>query len=236
VTNKIEVLVEKALQKALLSGSIPPATALREGLLVDIFGISREKIRKVLQRLGTQKLIELIPNKGAFVATPALEQARSIYEARRILEGGIVGHLAPNFDETQAKRLAQHLINEDSALALGDRADSVALSADFHLILAELTGNFLIQQQLQELVAKTSLLVAVHEPIQCTHCACEEHRDIFQALIQRDAVKATKHMTAHLSMIETRLRPGMANTGKGLDETLRKVWQELQCQLLTECV
>jgi DNA-binding GntR family transcriptional regulator len=226
----METLVEKALKKALLSGSIPPATALREAVLVDIFGISREKIRKILQRLGSQKLIELIPNKGAFVATPSLEQARAIYEARRILEGGIVNHLAPNFDETQTRRLVQHLSDEDMALEQGDRADSVALSAEFHLILAELTGNFLIQQQLQELVAKTSLLVAVHEPTKSAQCACEEHRDIFQALVKRDAAKASKQMTAHLSMIETRLRPGMVNAGKGLDDTLRKIWQEMRCQ------
>ncbi|MDB5848567.1 MAG: transcriptional regulator, GntR family [Rhodoferax sp.] len=212
------------MSRALLAGLLTPGTPLRETALAEVFGISRERIRKILQRLGTNRLIELVPNRGAFVAAPSLEQARSIYEARRILEGGIVGHLASSMGPTTMDQLKDHLAAEADALRRGDRAESVRLSAQFHMILAEATGNVFIMQQMQELVSRTSMLVAVYETANASQCACEEHRDIFTSLIGGDGAGAAKAMRAHLSLIETRLRPGAVAPGREATEMLKELW------------
>jgi len=219
-----EEAIYNTLSRALLAGMLTPGTPLRETALAEVFGISRERIRKILQRLGTNRLIELVPNRGAFVAAPSLEQARSIYEARRILEAGIVGHLAASMGPAVVTRLRDHMDNETAALASGDRAESVRLSAQFHMILAEATGNFFIVQQMQELVSRTSMLVAVYEAANATQCACEEHRDIFTSLVSGDGTGATRAMRAHLSLIETRLRPGAVSPGREAIELLKELW------------
>ncbi len=219
-----EEAVYNTMSRALLSGLLTPGTPLRETALAEVFGVSRERIRKILQRLGTNRLIELVPNRGAFVAAPSLEQARSIYEARRILEGGIVGHLASSMGPTTTAQLKNHLAGEADAMQRGDRAESVRLSAKFHMILAEATGNFFIMQQMQELVSRTSMLVAVYETANATQCACEEHRDIFTSLIGGDGAGAAKAMRAHLSLIETRLRPGAVAPGRDATEMLKELW------------
>lgn len=221
-----EDAVYAIFSRALLSGRLAPGAALRETALADIFGISRERIRKILQRLGTNRLIELVPNRGAFVATPSLEHARQIYEARRILEGGIVGHLAPTMGLHETKLLQQHMQCEAEALKTGDRAESVRLSAHFHMILAEATGNVFVVQQMQELVSRTSMLVAVYEAANSTQCACEEHHDIFIALVNGDGVGAAKAMRSHLAQIETRLRPGPSLPSTDAIETLRQLWAD----------
>ena len=219
-----EETVYETISRALLAGRLTPGTPLRETALAEVFGISRERIRKILQRLGTNRLIELVPNRGAFVASPSLEQARDIYEARRILEGGIVGHLAPTLTPELAAHLTTHIAEEAEALQRGDRAESVRLSAAFHMILAEATGNVFVMQQMQELVSRTSMLVAVYESASTTQCACEEHRDIFSALIRGDDAGAAKSMRTHLSLIVTRLRPRPTMAAGDAVATLGDLW------------
>lgn len=220
-----EEAIYKTLSSALLSGRLAPGTPLRETALAEIFGVSRERARKLLQRLGTNRLIELVPNRGAFVATPSLEQARSIYEARRILESGIVTHLAPGLPPEELAKLQAHMASEAAALQAGDRAESVRLSAVFHMLLAEAAGNTFIVQQMQELVSRTAMLVAVYEAASATHCACEEHNDIFTALIKGDGAGAAKAMRSHLSLIETRLRPAASAPSSDAMRTLRELWE-----------
>ncbi len=219
-----EEAVYDTVSRALLAGRLTPGTPLRETALAEVFGISRERVRKILLRLGTNRLIELVPNRGAFVASPSLEQARDIYEARRILEGGIVGHLAPTLGPDQAALLTTHIARESDALARGDRAESVRLSAEFHMILAQATGNVFVVQQMQELVSRTSMLVAVYESASTTQCACDEHRDIFSALIRGDDAGAAKAMRTHLSLIETRLRPRSVMPSGDAVATLKSIW------------
>src|SRR5687767_7061647 len=74
--------IHSQLYGAIINHQIRPATPLQEDALAHAFGVSRTIIRKVLQRLAHEKLVELIPNRGAFVAKPSIEQARQVFEAR----------------------------------------------------------------------------------------------------------------------------------------------------------
>src|SRR6218665_599407 len=109
---------------------------------------------------------------------------------------------------------------ESAALKSGDRAESVRLSMQFHMILAEATGNFFIGQQMQELVSRTFMLVAVYEAANASQCACEAHRDIFTALAGGGGAGAARAMRGHLSLIETRLRPGVMAPARDAVELL----------------
>ena len=199
--------IHQVISGALLAGRLAPGAPLRELALAEVFGVSRERVRKVLQRLGAERLLVLVPNRGAFVAEPTLAQAREIYEARRILEGGIVGTLAPLLSATDATRLRTHLKHEQAAMERGDRAEAVRLSAEFHYLLARATGSAFIEQTLQQLVSRTSMLVALFEPARSMRCACDEHAEIVDALVAGKGADAMKAMHRHLALIETRLRP-----------------------------
>lgn len=220
-----EESIYQVISGALLSARLTPGAPLRELALAQVFGVSRERIRKVLQRLGTERLLELIPNRGAFVAAPGLEQAREIYEARRVLEGGVVGHLASMLGAADARALAEHLLEEEAAAAAGDRPEAIRLSGEFHQLLARATGSAFVQQTLQQLVSRTAMLVALFEPAQSMRCACEEHRAIFSALTAGDGPAAMKAMQQHLALIETRLRPAREVASGDTTEQLRDAWR-----------
>jgi DNA-binding GntR family transcriptional regulator len=62
--------------------------------MADIFGVSRARIREVLGRLAHERIVELFPQRGAFVAKPTIEQARDVFEARRLIEPAVLRRLA----------------------------------------------------------------------------------------------------------------------------------------------
>ncbi|MGO4395696.1 GntR family transcriptional regulator [Variovorax sp. M-6] len=200
-----EAEIHDVLSEMLLSSALPPGLRLGEMELAGAFGVSRERIRKVLQRLGTERLIELVPNRGAFVANPTLSTAREIYDARRMLESGLLLMLANTLSSAQIDELEAHLAQEHEASHQGDRARAVQLSGDFHLKLAEMSGNPFMVRYVQEMVSRTSMLVALFEDAAPT-CGLSEHRDIVNALRQRNGPLAAQMGTVHLSLIETRLR------------------------------
>jgi len=202
-----EQAIYAAISAALLAGRLAPGVKLGEHRLADIFGVNRERIRKVLHRLGHERLIEVIPNRGAFVAAPSLHDARLIYEARRIVEGGIVWGLAQTLSAPQIEALERHLALELAAKNTGDRAESIRLSGAFHKLLGEMTGNEFIIREVQELVSRTAMLVAFFEPDTSSRCGCEEHAAIIEAITRGDGPAATRAMVTHLSLIETRLKP-----------------------------
>jgi DNA-binding GntR family transcriptional regulator len=202
-----EQAMYEILSQALLAARLSPGAKLGEHKLAQHFGVSRERVRKVLHRLGHERLIDVVPNRGAFVGAPGLEQARAVYEARRVLESGIVTRLADCMTHEQLARLVSHLRQEFEAARKGNRPLSIKLSMIFHMILAEMTDNEFVMRQLQELVSRTAMLVVFFEPETSSSCGCEEHQKIVQALARRDVGAAAREMSTHLSLIETRLRP-----------------------------
>lgn len=218
-----EAAIHGILSRLLMAGTLPGGVKFGEHRLAEIFGVSRERIRKVLHRLGHERLLEIVKNRGAFTIEPDLREGRVVYEARRILESGMAAHLSDNMTEAQIARLRQHVDAEADALRRGDQPTWLRLSAEFHFLLAEMTGNPIVQRQAHELISRTLMLVKRYETTAGSACGCEEHRAIFRALAGRERGKAVKAMNSHLSLVETRLRPLVCvEEGPSLEEVIAR--------------
>ena len=131
-------------------------------------------------------LVTLEPNRGAFVAQPTVEQARDVFEARRLIEPGIATRLARQPDRTAAvARLRQHVAAERKARAAGDVRTIVRLSGEFHMLLAELSGNHVLAKSMRELALLTCLVIALYDRPATPSCLGEEHGEITDAIADR---------------------------------------------------
>ncbi|HET6827624.1 MAG TPA: GntR family transcriptional regulator, partial [Ramlibacter sp.] len=75
---------------AILDHRLPPGTKLVEDKLAAAFGVSRTRVRPVLVRLANEQVVTLTPNRGATIAQPSQEEAREVFEVRRMIEPTLV--------------------------------------------------------------------------------------------------------------------------------------------------
>ena len=76
--------------QAVMMQRLKPGMKLPEPQLCELFGVSRTLVRKALQRLAGDHIVELRPNRGAVVASPTPEETREIFVARRAIEAAIM--------------------------------------------------------------------------------------------------------------------------------------------------
>jgi DNA-binding GntR family transcriptional regulator len=200
-----DAIYEKLLT-AIFEHRLPPGTKLGEDRLASIFGVSRARIRSVLPRLAHDGVVHLEPNRGAFVAKPTVAEARDVFETRRILEPAIARKLAQEIGRrSDVAPLRQHVAAEAKARAVGDTRAVVRLSGEFHILLAERTGNEMLAKTMRELASLTCLIIALYDKPAVPSCLGEEHGHIVDALAAGDGERAARLMVEHLNHVENNL-------------------------------
>jgi DNA-binding GntR family transcriptional regulator len=189
---------------AIAERRLPPGTKLTEESLVDIFGVTRARVRKVLLLLAQRGLVALEPNRGAFVAQPSREESVALFHARRVIESETTSLLArlPEAERAYAlRRLDAHLTEEAKARLADKPGAIIRLSGEFHRLVAELAGNPVLATIIEDLVWRTALALAAHATRHDTDCSPAEHPAIVEALRRGDGPHAVKLMTHHLDHI-----------------------------------
>ena len=208
VSPKRELSVDEIVENisnAILEHRLVPGTKLGEDRLAAIYGTNRPRIREVLARLSHEQVVELVPQRGAFVAKPTVEQAREVFEARRLIEPGVLERLTQNFDDEKLRRLQEHLGREEEARRTNDKHAVVRLSGEFHTLLAELGGNSLLARSMKELSTLTCLTISLYDAPTASSCRVDEHSAIVDAIRAGDVEQARKLMLRHLQHIEDSL-------------------------------
>ncbi|MGC8469438.1 MAG: GntR family transcriptional regulator [Acetobacteraceae bacterium] len=193
--------VYSAIYEAIVDHRLPPGTALPEDTLSAAFGFSRTVIRKALQRLAHDHLVDQRPNRGACVARPSLEEARDVFAAREVVERATVAAAACAARPADLARLQRNLEAGAAALARGDRRAHIRLSGEFHLLIAEIGGNRALAGFVGQLAARSSLILALYEIPGRTPCAEEDHAALLGALAAHDEPRAQALMSAHLATL-----------------------------------
>ena len=207
--------VYQAILRAIMEGKLRAGTKLAEVPLARIFSVSRERIRKVLHRLGAEHRLEMIPNRGARIPRPTMDDVNHVYEAHRALEAGVLVQLIRQIDDALLARLDAHLIEERAAAERGDRAASVRLSGAFHLLLVDTLGNPNLSRFLRDLLSRSSVMVSVYEAATDSICAVDEHGAIVAALRARDVARAIEVSREHFIHVQSRLRLDEAIPAEG---------------------
>lgn len=197
--------IYEKIWNAIAERQIGPGTRLKEEQLSDIFSVSRARIRQALQSLARDGLITLVPNRGAFVSKPSIEEARDVFFARRTIEERLVERLCTMIDAASIERLRDHVEEERKAHQGGDVATAIRLSGAFHLLIAELARSQILASLLRDLVSRTSLIMAMYQQKDVLNCGPDEHAAIVDSITKRDAKKALAVMHHHLAHIENQL-------------------------------
>ena len=191
--------------EAIVDHRLMPGTHLKEDELCEIFGIGRTRLRAILSRLSADHVVELVANRGAFVSKPTIDEAREVFRARRLIEGHLVRRAAENPTEQVRAALLQHLGHERAAREAGDQSVVIRRCGKFHQVLGEQAESPIMARFLRELIARSSLIVAIYEAKAPEECEMEEHRALTELVLASRADAAVELMERHLCGIEDRL-------------------------------
>ena len=200
----IDEMVER-IYTAVLEQQLPPNTKLSESTLCESFGVGRMKVRQALILLSSQGIVDIKSNRGAFIACPDSRESKEVFGARLALEPGMLRQAVSVAKKEDFQLLKEIIQQENQARKTGERRESIRLSGEFHVQLAALTGNRVIERMLRELVTRTSLIVGMFGSSGDHNCPEHEHQDILTALIDKNPDKAAGLVHQHLEHIEASL-------------------------------
>ena len=200
-----EAEMAERLRVTILSGMLPPGTKLPEETLAETFGVSRTRVRPVLQRLAFEQLVELRRNRGAYIASPSTKEARDVFDARRVIERVTTGIVARTILTPSITMLRQCIRDQEAAALQGDRQGAIRASGEFHRHLAQLAHNGALVSALESLILRTSLIVALYGGPRTLGSAIAHQRDIVDRLEEGDSDAAALAMERCLFAIEREL-------------------------------
>lgn len=207
-------LIAERITNAIMEHRLPPGVKLAEERLAEAFQVSRTKIRHALTVLAKDGLVTLYPNRGAFVSSPSIQDARDVFAIRRLLEPEIVRNVIAGASKADLRKLRAHIAKESEARAANDRRAVIKLSGEFHMLLARISGNRFISKMMDELCPLTCLIIALYDSPQTPACPEDEHSEIVDAIERKDAATACELMLHHLQHVENELR---LSTGTKVD-------------------
>jgi DNA-binding GntR family transcriptional regulator len=198
--------IAKDIAAAIAEHRLPPGTRLREEALARVYDVSRTKVRAALLMLSKDRLIDIVPDKGAFVAKPSADEARNVFAVRRVLEAEMVRELIQKATPADYRRLKAHLVGEKAALKANDPKTRTRLLGDFHVVLAEVAGNTVMLDIIKDLVARSSLIAMLYQSSHNAACSSQQHAKFLEAAISGDTDHAVRLMIEHLNEVEAGLQ------------------------------
>lgn len=202
--------VYEALRVSILSGELAPGNRLVETQLADWLKVSRTPLREALRQLQQEGLVTADASGGLRVTTISIADAIELYDCRLALEQVAVTGACENATQSQirqleafvaqAEKLSQKRFKKTSYLQMLD------LDYQFHHLIAESSSNKRLVSLLDQLFDAMALLriqTLQHNPEVLDIRL--EHRQIFEAIANRDSHMAAVAVKTHLTASKERV-------------------------------
>jgi len=219
--NRIAVEIVSQLKAAILAGRFKTGERLpTERELTDQFKVSRVVVREAVRELEIKGLVKILqgPTGGAYVTDLSPDHLNNAFldlflynrvsvaeliQARLLIECEVARIAAARVATESARRLQDALDAEQDDLA--SHAEFVSNRLEFHYLLAEMSGNRLLQAISSALFRLTGDVILEVKPVRKVIHRPEEHTEILRAILTHDSDAAARAMQRHLENMGKRL-------------------------------
>lgn len=217
-----EVLTQ--INKFIREGKLIPGDRLRgEREMAAELGVSRTTLREALRTMELLGLVEIKPGGGTFIRDVQLNDVISplalalsveptrleeLWETRITLEVECAGLAALRASEEDVRRISHAL--DDMQAHLEDLNAYAKADMRFHYMVAQASQNSMMNRLLQTFIVHISELIKKAGPIRFSHDiggkrTLQEHKTLYQAILQQDAEQARQLMRRHLEGVRDEL-------------------------------
>jgi DNA-binding GntR family transcriptional regulator len=200
------VVVYDDLRAAIIGLELKPGARIDKTEVCERLGVSRQPLAEAIARLAEERLVEVEPQKGTFVARIRISDVAEAAFVRRALEVATVTAIAPAIDDATVARLERVLAYQAAALKARDAAEFYTLDVRFHTMLFERLSMRRVAEVVDTSRAQLERARRLMLPTGRSQHTLKEHRAIVAALKARDAERAARAMGAHLDEVMEELK------------------------------
>lgn len=189
-------VVAEYIRDAIYRNELQPGQQLQQEELAVKFGISRIPVRDALRQLQGEGLVDLYPNRGAFVSNPGVEELREVFELRILLETYALRLAVPKFSNQEFELCSSLLTHLES---ITNRADWSRIDQAFHAALYAPCKQARTLALIDNLRGSVNRFYFLYLSPESYGPDClREHRQILKACQKRDAEAAAGLLEVHL--------------------------------------
>ena len=188
--------VADRLRDKIFGRELEPGAWIDELKLAAEWGISRTPLREALKVLAVEGLVTMKVRRGAYVTEMSRDDVTQVYRLLALLESDAAGEVAEHASDAQLGAL--QALHDKLEKQVRQRDAFFATNEAFHFKLLEIAGNRWRQQIVADL-RKVMKLNRHHSLFKQGRIgeSLAEHRAVMQALMSRDAKRATALMRKH---------------------------------------
>lgn len=216
ISRTLSEQVADQLRQTILRGQLKPGQRIVEHEIADALALSRGPVRDALKILENERLVVRYPHRGAFVAQLTLRDAEEIYSLREALEILALNHAIKYATDEQVAELSK-VIDRMIARMQEEytQVEATDLDLEFHHTLCRISGHNRALAAWTALRDQVRLLILTHRilhPLDFRENAAEWHRQLVDAVLQRDVQAGEavlrKHLAASFEATRTAMREG----------------------------
>ena len=191
--------VFQKLREDILSGKYKEHEELKEVAIGEELGVSRTPVREAFRQLELEGLIQIVPNKGAYVTGITAKDVKDIYMIRSLLEGLCARLATEKITKEQMEEMEENIYLADFHASKGHMDQMAELDNRFHDILYEACDSKMLEHTLRDY---HQYVLRVRQKTLATNtrgrASNDEHRQIMEAIKAGDADKAEQLANKHM--------------------------------------
>ena len=191
--------VVERMRELILTGELPPQSRVNEGELTERFGISRTPLREAIKILATAGLLELLPNRGARVASLALSEIEEMIEVIAGLEATAAEIACLIVTEEEIEDIEADHAAMIAAWRKGDRETYFRYNRAIHEALMSASRNATLNHIYTGLSGRVQRSrYSAHQTPEQWAAAVAEHERMIELLRARDCEALSSLMRRHI--------------------------------------
>ncbi|TAN18099.1 MAG: GntR family transcriptional regulator [Rhizobiaceae bacterium] len=187
------------IRSAIVSGDLPLGSALSERQLAQRLNVSKTPVREALVQLKTEGLVDIFPQRGAYVFTLAAREVVEMCEFRLTIESAALGFSLERNPGPLADDVDRVVESMDHARSAADVRAYLSLDTEFHAAFFRHCGNGYLRDSYQRYVGKIAALRThlATKPMH-TELSFQEHCRLRDIIRSDNATEARDVLRAHI--------------------------------------
>lgn len=196
-------LIRLSIETSIRKGELPPGRVIDEQKLANQFRVSRTPVREALLHLKALGVIENISRTGMSVVRLDIQELLAVWELMAEMEAVAARLACERMTDDELKGLKKIHESSKACVESGDAVAWAEANHAFHMVLYEGCRNPFLRDELVMLRLKTAgYLKQAYQSIGRAQESYEQHGQLLDALLARDAEQTARMMVRHISLAQ----------------------------------